>query len=231
MLRSIYLYNFSEVKAVQELIEKFQEDFDEILQDEFTSDELEVFEPKLEELANVYGQPIFSELKFEDFEVPEESYLKFKFIFESCKSCVVLENVADLYTNPFQVSYLMELMRFFDEGLIDLGNFQPLQTKQEFEKDLRSYTNMMNLRPKQFSPKKEIPTDLSPIERELLEIRTLLKNNLAPPALPEKTQHLLQTIISNLGDSNHVLRCSGMNPKDFTDNLEKLRLALKAKKS
>jgi hypothetical protein len=121
-----YFYLSIQVKTLEEIIKAHQLHFEEIIKDNFDDDEIAGFETQLDGIAAIYAQPLLSELTFEDFyssPVEEEDQ---RIFFSSCVSSIAFENMPYLEANPFQVSYLKELLTRFDEVLIDQGGVTEL---------------------------------------------------------------------------------------------------------
>lgn len=236
MARTLTFFFPLKVPELDALVTAFQKEFDELIQDSFTEDELEVMEKKLDALAAVYVNPILQELTFEDFEA-DEIHRNF---FESCRSSLLLENLPYLETNPFQVSWLELFLGRFSDFLADKGNLSALVTKKEFFADLSRYKNMDPLtkpakpepRPLQHGLKAPVlPIDFLIVDvyRELSRIEASGKLPAALEAVSgfEKARRIYAIMKDGKLDANSLLGLSGLNPKEFDDNLEKLKFILK----
>lgn len=236
MSKTLTFYFPLKVPELDALVESFQKEFDELIKDTFSDDELEHIEKKLDALAAVYVNPILSELTFDDFEA-DESLRSF---FTSCRSSLLLENLPYLESNPFQVSWLQMFLKRFSEFLVDRGNLDLLETKEKFLSNLSRLKNMDGLiapvKPQAPAPQHGIKAPVLPIDflildvyRELDRLHEQGKMNAALEAVAdrEKARRLFAIMKEGRLDANSLLRISGLIPKDFDDNLEKLKFILK----
>ncbi len=236
MARTLTFYFPLKVSELDALVTSFQKEFDELVKDSFTEEELEIMEKKLDALAAVYVNPVLEELTFEDFEA-DEIHRNF---FESCKSTLLLENLPYLETNPFQVSWLQLFLGRFSDFLADKGNLSALVTKKEFLAELSRLKNMDPLvrpakpepRPLQHGVKAPVlPIDFLIVDvyKELGRLHESGKMSAALEAVAgfEKARRLYAIMKEGKLDANSLLSLSGLNPKDFDDNLEKLKFILK----
>jgi hypothetical protein len=193
----------------------------------------------LDSIAAIFVQPIFSELTFDDFYAHENLAEKQKTFFQSCQSSICLENLPDLHSHPFQVTYLVELLRNFDEVLIDTGGVNELCFKNAYLEQLRKNKNIFSLVPN-INPKPTAVKTLSPIDpidfliQDVYKELDLTRNSGRLKHLgdaledaPEKVTKLYLAIKDETYDATTMLKASGLNAKDFDDNLEKLKFLLR----
>ena len=234
MSDSHLLFLKTETTVLERLFESFQEEFDELLQDNFTDDELEVFEKKLDALAAVYIQPLSNELSFDDFYADPRKEDEQRKFFEECRSLITFENFPYLETNPFQVTYLQELLKKFDEILVDRGGTYELLFKDEYLSYLNGFKNIDPLiraaRPAPLITRTSKPVD--PIDFLILHVGSELKRlegvSLPLQELPEKIRTIYDVMISEEEkDASYLLSKTGLNAKDFDDGLERLKFWLK----
>ncbi len=235
MSKTLTFYFPLKVSELDALVEAFQKEYDELMKDLFSDDELEHIEKKLDALAAVYVGPVLSELRFDDFEA-DESYRNF---FESCRSSLLLENVPYLETNPFQVSWLQEILKNVTECLVDKGNLSGLMTKETFLTEVSRYKNMDGLIAKEkVRPELQhgISAPVLPIDflildvyKEMERLRAESKIALALEKVAEfeKVRRLFTIMKEGNLDAYSLLKISGLSPKDFDDHLEKLKFLLK----
>jgi hypothetical protein len=224
----------TEVGVLEKLFESFQEEFDELLEDNFTDEELVVFEKKLDKLAAVYIQPLSNELSFDDFYADSKKEDEQRDFFEKCRGLITFENLPYLETNPFQVTYLQELLKKFDEVLIDRGGMNELSFKDEYLSYLQNFKNIDPLlsvaRPAPVITRTSKPVD--PIDFLILHVGNELKRlegvSLPLHELPEKVRKIYDVMISEEEkDASYLLGRTGLNAKDFDDGLERLKFWLK----
>jgi predicted CopG family antitoxin len=234
MSKTLSFYFPLKVSELDALMESFKKEFDELIKDSFSDAELELVEKKLDALAAVYVSPVLSELTFEDFEADES----LRAFFESCKSMVLLENVPYLESNPFQVSWLQMFLGKFSSYLVDRGDLT-LGTKQTFLEELGKYKNFDGLivtekkaPPLQHGTKAPIlPIDflILDVYRELDRLKSQEKMSAALEVVAsmDRPRRLFTIMKEGRLDADTLLRLSGLNPKDFDDNLEKLKFTLR----
>lgn len=227
------------LKELEKLIEAHRLDFEELINDTFMDSDLEKYEYLLDAIAVVTAQPLISELTFDDFYFSESEEIKQRSFFGECKSSICIENLPDLHNNPFQVTYLIELLRNFSEALIDRGGIHEVQFKKDYLEELKKYKNIFSLIPEE--PKKSIEVKtlapVDPIDFLILDVYKeldRLKNSDKLPdvahgieAQPEKTKITYKAMLGDRLDASLLLRKSGLNAKDFDDNLERLKFYLK----
>ncbi|MES2526326.1 MAG: hypothetical protein V4598_04540 [Bdellovibrionota bacterium] len=236
MSKTLTFYFPLKVPELDALVAAFQKEFDELINDTFSEDEMELVEKKLDALAAVYVGPLLSELSFDDFE-SEEAHRDF---FNSCKSSLLLENVPYLETNPFQVSWLQMFLGRFSDFLVDKGNLTNLLPKESFLNELTRYKNMDGLiqveKPKAPALAHGVKAPVLPIDFLILdvykELERIRANGMILVALEkvaemDKVRRLFVLMKEGKLDAHSLLSLSGLIPKDFDDNLEKLKFLLR----
>jgi hypothetical protein len=240
MSKSLYLYTQLNVSELSSLMENFQKQFDEFLADSFTEEELEQFEQKLDQMAEVVCQPILAELTFEDLTADPAREEEQKKFFEKSRSSICLDHLPYLETNPFQVTYLKDLLNRLGEVLIDQGGVTELKFKNDYLMSLNRYGDASKLaKLETYIPEPRVKTKapVDPIDflvhdvyREMNRVKksgTLLQALEGLQEQNEKTKKLFFVMREEDLDSDGLLRKSGMNAKDFDDYLEKLKFYLK----
>jgi hypothetical protein len=235
MSSSQYFYLQTPLSDLEKIIESFQEDFDTMLKDSFSDDELTQYERSIDNIAAVFVQPIISELSFDDFYVWEEVAESQRRFFENCKSSICLENMPYLQSNSFQVTYLIELLKKFDEVLIDRGGVNELMFKEEYLKTLSRFKTIDSLlgvkeeKPvlsKPFIPVHQIDFFVVDVYKEIERLKR--EEKLSGVTLPsEKKMKILEIMKQERLATEELLKKSGLNAKDFDDHLEGLKFALK----
>ncbi len=236
MSKTLTFYFPLKVSELTALVEGFKKEFDELINDTFSDDEMESIEKKLDALAAVYVNPVMSEITFQDFE-SDEAHREF---FDSCKSTLLLENLPYLETNPFQVSWIELFLKRFPDFLVDRGNLLSLESKEEFFSSLSRLKNMDTLlkpaKPIPLAPQHGIKAPVLPIDflivdvyKEMVRLRESGKITLALEAVSqfEKARRLFTIMKEGKLDAYSLLQLSGLSPKDFDDHLEKLKFILK----
>lgn len=228
MSKSLYIYLRESLKDLETIVEGHQEEFDALLGDTFSDEELTRYERMIDAISTIEVQPILSELSFDDFYAkPSEENLQ-KDFFQSCRSSLCLDNLPFLETNPFQVTYLKDLLWTLGDALVDRGGVQELLFKKEYMEELRKFKTIESL--VQTEPKLVKPQIvLGPVDKLVQDIYKELARLSDPDGspLPEKTQKLLQIMKTPDLDSSQIFKTSGLIPKDFEDHLEKLKFFLK----
>jgi hypothetical protein len=231
-----YFYLPIQVKTLEEIIKAHQLHFEEIIKDNFDDDEIAGFETQLDGIAAIYAQPLLSELTFEDFyssPVEEEDQRSF---FSSCVSSIAFENMPYLEANPFQVSYLKELLTRFDEVLIDQGGVTELCFKASYMKQLGKFKSIDQFLSPKFPQTQAIKSFLpvDPIDFLVLDVYQEIKRLKSQSTLPgwqdfpeEKARKLYYVMTQEHLDPASLYSKSGLSPKDFDDFLEKLKFWLK----
>lgn len=235
MSRSHYFYfNFS-LFELEAIVESHQKEFDILLEDLFTEDELIYFEKQIDSIAAVYVQPILDELSFEDFyadPIREEEQRKF---FASAQSSICLENLPYFETNSFQVSYLKHLLNKIPEVLIDQGGVSELVFKEGYQRILNQYKDIDSFLPKVLNKPIEVKTKrpVDPIDFLILDVYKelgRLKNAGIEIDLSEqgdRTKKIIKVMLSGQLDASELLKRSGLGAKEFDDGLERVKFWLR----
>lgn len=236
MSKTLTFYFPLKVPELDALVAAFQKEFDELINDSFAEDEIELVEKKLDALAAVYVGPLLSELSFDDFEADESM----RAFFETCRSSLLLENVPYLETNPFQVSWLQMFLGRFGHFLADKGNLSALIPKENFLAELSRLKNMDGLihteKPKIAPLQHGVKAPVLPIDFLILdvykELDRIRENGMILVVLEkvaemDKVRRLFVLMKEGRLDAHSLLSLSGLIPKDFDDNLEKLKFILK----
>lgn len=239
MARALYFYLPLPLDLVEQHVESHQEEFDDYLAELFSEDELIAFERSLDAIAAIFPQPVSSELSFDDFYAGAGEEELQRVFFESCASCICLENLPDLHDNPFQVTYLQHLLRRFEEVLIDQGGVEELRFKDSFLEELEGLKNVDSLigsaleKPIASAPVRAVfPIDflVQDVYKEFDRLRHHHRIYAAVElleTLPEKTQKLYKVMAQETLDADSLLRKSGLIPKDFGDCMERLKFFLR----
>lgn len=235
MSNAHYFYFRLSVQDLDKKVKAFQLDFDHLVNDTFSETELASLETLLDEIGAVFVQPIFSEMTFDDFYSKESEESKQRDFFAAARSSICLENIPAFETNPFQVTYLVELLRDFDEVLIDSGGVNELMFKKEYVDNLKKYKNIFSLIADEPKKPLEVKTTrpVDPIDFLIQDVYLQLNRldsvevSIWVKELPEKTQKVYQSMKDETLDASTLLKKSGLNAKDFDDNLERLKFFLK----
>jgi hypothetical protein len=239
MTQAHYFYFLTPLEELERVVKAHQHDFDELINDTFSETELVAFEKLLDCISAIFVQPVISELTFDDFYPKISEIEKQRSFFEEAKSSICLENLPDFHTNPFQITYLIELLREFDEVLVDTGGVNELVFKNEYIQNLKRFKNIFSLLPQNEVRPLELKTKkpVDPIDFLILdvfkEIDRLKENNLISFVLnqlenqSEKLKKTFFALQDEKVDASALLRKSGLNAKDFDDNLERLKFFLK----
>jgi hypothetical protein len=214
-------------------LEIFSEDFDILLKDTFDDEELEVFAQKVDDLAAVYVQAISGELRFDDFISSSGESIAQEEFFKEVQSSLCFEHLPFLETNPFQVTYLLELLKRFQEVLIDRGGVFPLIFKDDFIKELLGYKTIDKLIPNRpphlVRAISSFPID--PIDflvRDVYDAFERIKDH-APSdeGLSLNVKQIYRLIQLGRLNPSDLFRKSGLNAKEFDDGLEQLKFWLR----
>lgn len=235
MSQSLYLYTPVSFRTLEEVVEAFKEEFDNLLKDSFTEHELEVFEKQIDNIAAIFAQPILEELTFDDFYADPVFENDQRMFFERCKSTIVLDNLPYLESNSFQVSYLKLLLSKFDDVLVDRGGVTELCFKAQFEKDLEKYKTIDSLlRPVEKAPevRKISSRPVDPIDFLILDVYKELNRLKGVPVNPEGLPPKIIKIFAVIEaepklDADSLLRKTALNAKDLDDGLERLKFWLR----
>lgn len=233
MSRSHYFYFKLSVKDLESIVAAYQIEFDTLLEDCFSDDELALYEKQVDAIAAVYVQPILSEMSFDDLYADEKNEQQQRSFFESARSSICLENLPYFESNPFQVTYLKALLSKFPEVLIDRGGVNELVFKDDYLKELSRYKDIDFLIPEYVPPKAEVKTSkpVDPIDffvRDVyLEIERLRGHEINLEGQSEKLKKIFLVMSAEKLDSSALLRKTGLNAKEFDDTLERLKFWLK----
>lgn len=225
------LFLQSDVRTTQTVVEAFQEEFETLLKDLYTDEELEMIESKLDAIAAVYVQPVSSEISFDDFYFHEESENEQRRFFDSCRSLITFENLPFLETNIYQVTYLKDLLKKFDDFLIDTGGVSELQTKSQFMEYLGKFKDIDH------GVKKETPVAPKPMKKSIpvdpidfliqdvyKEFDRVKGKELPFEELSEKVFAIYAVMRhERIEDGSELLKRVGLNAKDLDDGLERLK--------
>lgn len=230
---SLTLFLPLKVKELEKVVEAFQEEFDSILDETFSEDELTLFEKQIDAIAAIYVQPVLTDLSFDDFYPDPEFETEQKTFFESARSSILIENLPYLENNPFQVSYLKELINKFSEVLIDRGGVSELIFKEKFLSTLRNLKTIEHYTASN-EEKKVMPVvakSIDPIDFLIAdvykEVDRLKESDVDFKDLNPKLVQLFEVMKRDRLDSMSLFRRSGLNAKDFDDGLEKLKFFLR----
>lgn len=239
MARTHYFYFHLTVKELECLIEAHQVDFDALVKDSLSDEILLLQEKLLDDLGAVIVQPILSELSFEDFYPDPNLENEQRAFFATCRSSLCLENLPYFQTNPFQVTYLLLLLQRVNEVLIDQGGVSALVFKKSYLEELNKYKNLDSLITKESEKILETKTTkpVHPIDFVVLDVykeldRLMLANKMflvteQIATQSEKVQKLCTIMRGEKLDANTLLKKSALIPKDFGDDLERLKFFLK----
>lgn len=230
----ISLFLKTDVRTTQGLVETFQEEFETMLKDLYTDDELEMIETKLDAIGAVYVHSISSEISFDDFYFHEDSEKELRGYFNSCRSMITIENLPYLENNVYQVTYLKDLLKKFDDFIVDVGGVSELMTKEDYInylsqfKDIDGSSKPVSVKPK--ITKQIIPVD--PIDFLILDVNKefeRLKNKELPfEELSEKVFSIYAVLRhERIHDNTDLLKRVGLNAKDLDDGLERLKFWLR----
>lgn len=234
MSRTHYFYFRLGVSELDQIVKVHQTEFDQFLKDNFDDHELAPFETMLDSIAAIYVQPILPDLTFDDFYASENEEESQRVFFNAARSSICLENLPYFESNPFQVSYLIQLLERFDEVLIDQGGVNELIFKSNYLKELRKHKSMESLlgasqvKPAVIS-KPNRPVD--PIDFLILDVyRELDRLGTAAHVAgqSEKVQKIFRAFQGDRADATELYRRSGLSPKDFDDCLERLKFWLRS---
>lgn len=228
MTKTLLIYSPLSVVDLALKVEAHQEEFDILLGDSFSDEELEAHEATLETIASIEVQPILEELTFDDLVANPEDEERQRAFFKTCRSCICLEHLPYLENNPFQVTYLIDLLWTLDDVLIDQGGMEELVFKKTYLTELKRFKTMEVLLPKE---KPVLPQSLGPVDQLFMdvyrEVDRLKAAEISAGERPEKLIELYNLVLRGKTDATTLLRQSGLNPKDFGDRLESLKFFLK----
>jgi hypothetical protein len=245
MAFTYYFYSSHSVDGLKVILDKTELAFDELLQSYEEQSYIKENEKLISLLANVIPGPILAELSFDDFSVEEGRLKEMEAYFQNAKSCLVLENVPYLQTNPFQVSWILFLLNFLGPCMIDTGSITPLKNNLDLmailkkSKSLEQVLNLSPLVPVSKSPAGNfIPVEpLDFIVRDVFKEFERLQNENQLGVIErsiesnEKMKKLFLVIKNNFSHGPlpaiNLCQKSNLNPKDFGDFLERLKFLMK----
>ncbi len=224
-----------ELKTLESLLSAYQEDFDHYLAELFSEHELVAFESKLDAIAAVSAQPMF-DVSFDDFYPDPENEEDQRAFFARCRSTLVIENLPFFESNPFQVTYLNDLLNKFDEVLIDRGGVSELIFRDLYLAGLRRFKAIDT-----FTPKPKVVSILNSAARPLQPVdpidflvrdvyRELDRLGGGLPSSDElspKARKILEAVRTERTSPDELLRRAGLNAKDLDDGLESLKFWLR----
>jgi hypothetical protein len=237
MSKSLILFLPCSLSYLNEVVEKHQQNFQILLGDIFDESEIESFDHYLETISAISSGPMMSELSFDDLDVNREQEQQQRAFFNNCKSSICLENLPFLDSNPFQVSYLIELLNCFDQALVDFGASSPLMFKEDFLKHLSTYKSIDALKPpppplptriQKFLPVDPIDFLVADVYQEITRLQKSHKLPLWQNVIHQGQKKLLYVMSDHYLDPATLFIKSGLNPKEFDDTMEKLKFWLKS---
>lgn len=235
MGRSLNIYTHLRLPQLDLLVKAHQAHFDEFLEDSFTDEELNQYETLIDGIAAVWVQPILPDLSFEDFYADEKTEVLQRDFFQSAQSSILLDNLPFFENNPFQISYLQMLLKRLGDVLIDRGGVSHLMFTQDYLPEISKFKTaeaFIDEGPK-IPQITSIPgRPVHPIDFLVLDVYREVKRlkgsqHLNLTLMPEKTNKIYQVMQTPDLDASEILKLSGLIPKDFGDNLERLKFILK----
>ncbi len=237
MSRTHYFYFKHSVHELEQIVTSHQVEFDALLEECFSEYEMLAHEKMIDSIAAVYVQPILSELSFDDFYADEKMENEQRMYFSSARSSICLDHLPYFESNPFQVTYLKNLLLNFSEALIDRGGVHELVFKEQYLSELSKYKDIDSLIPqfKEKIPELKTNRPVDPIDFLILDVyREIdrLKNagtffSLNVDDQSEKFKKVFLVMSEEKSDSSGLLKKCGLNAKDFDDTLERLKFWLR----
>lgn len=237
MSRCHYFYFKLSVLELEQVVASHQEDFNALLGDCFSEHELMSFEKMIDSIAAIYVQPILNDLSFDDFYADEKTQDQQRSFFLASKSSICLDHLPYFETNPFQVTYLKNLLLHFSEVLIDKGGVHELIFKEQYFAELAKFKDLDSLIPKfdgvisnvkSHKPIDPIDFLIHDVYREIDRLKKSGKfSELSVEEQSEKFKKIFYVMGDEKSDSTGLLMKSGLNAKDFDDTLERLKFWLK----
>jgi hypothetical protein len=245
MAFTYYFYSSHSVDGLKVVLEKTETAFDELLQSYEDQPYIKENEKLISLIANVIPGPILAELSFDDFSVEEGRTDEMQTYFSKAKSCLVLENVPYLQTNPFQVSWLTLLLNFIGPCMIDTGSITPvkncddlkiiLKKSKSLEQvlDIAIKPNVVKSAPQNFIPVEPLDFIVRDVFREFQRLQNENRLEVIERSIEsnEKMKKLFWALKNNFSDgptsAENLCRKSNLNPKDFGDFLERLKFLMK----
>lgn len=239
MSRSHYFYFHLSLDELETLVDIHQKEFDTLLEESFSDEELLTYEIMIDSIGALYVQPILEELSFDDFYANPHMEDQQHDFFKYCRSSIALENLPYLENNPFQVTYLKILLSRFGEVLIDPGGVSELQFKEDYLKELNrfkgidellQYTKPIEVHAWTSMPIEPIDFLVQDVYKELERLSLAGKGKELEEVIKEqnaKIQKLFLVLNKGHFDASLLYQKSGLSPKDFDDYLEKLKFTLR----
>lgn len=235
MANNHYFYTKYSLSDLDLIVSDHQKVFNHSLEDLFSDDELLRYENLIDSIAAIYVQPILSDLSFDDFYADSVFESEQKSYFLECRSSICLENIPYLETNPFQVSYLLELLGLLPGILVDRGGVNELLFEKDYGRMLTRFKKMEDLvsqvTPRPIEVKTSKPVD--PIDfyiRDVyFELERLRDQKISIDELSPKIQKIFHVMEMGHFDASELLKRVGLNPKELDDGLERLKFWLKKK--
>lgn len=239
---AITLYTHHSLKVLRELHKLnsswLDEHIDEIelrLKDDQRLTQLDRF---CDELCAVELHSVIEGLSLEDFEYAPEFQLEFSEFFKEVQGCVSFIGLTDPSLNPLLASFMEHWLSGVKDGLIDLGGLNEVMKKSIYLEQLKSLPSTrkwLESLPKTKEKLRSIKIHDNPIQQIIDDIILLLQQSKEPALLSfeadinqqAKLLALWGPIKNKVYDARDLLSASGMQPKDFGDSLERLRLLMK----
>lgn len=244
-MNTLTIYTSLSLNEAQEKLRSYSDWLEDYLQELYDSTDdselLSAIDHYTEELPLIEGHPIHEELCFDDFDTREDFRRSFEQIFESCRSCFVLYNIADYHLNPLQVSVVLGLLAKLPEGLVDAHGEEFIYSLESYREHLESSYKSINEaldiapdgRPTQEKKLTVLAVD-NPIDYKILQIQQLMAEpsvidfNEIRTLIPE-ISNSLELILAGEKNSAKLLRTTELNAKDFGDAIERVYLIIKSK--
>lgn len=226
MSKSLHIFLPYTQKELLKIIEDYQSDFDEILKEEFSEDELESLADSLDTLASVDVTSRTQDVTIDDFEIENKDLPLMSDAFGKTKSVLVFDELPFLDTHPLQVTYLKNLLWSFREGIVDRGGVNKLIFLKDYLLILKKYKGMDALNLSVPEVQKVVipgPTDpLSVIYELVLNSKISEINHHS-----EKMKMIFHLIRNQKISKENLFKESRLSLKDFGDEIERLRIYLK----
>jgi hypothetical protein len=237
MFTSLTLFFPLKVTELEFAVNSFGDHFDLLLKDNFSDEELLIYEDKIDSIGAFFVQPVLNELCFDDFYFHPDQESEQRRFFNDCKSSISVENIPYLENNPFQVTYFVEFFKGFNNVLIDPGGVFELMFKNQFLSEIKGFKGIDSLlngtnqkEALSFAPLREDPVQSLIIEvyKELDRLKLKLPST---SELSEKAEKIYLIMSSQMNSQKwhgaDLMKQTGLNPKDFGDALERLKFWLK----
>ncbi len=235
-----YFYTAHRLEELKQIVSTIQEDFEALIKDHEDDLYVREHERELAALANPIAQPILIDMSFDDFYVKEGEFELMRGLFDQSKSCLCLEEIPYLASNPFQVTWLQMLLPKLGAGLVDTGGVNVVKTLQNFEVEVKRYKSLLHMlgvkteaivvKSTPFRPVEPLDFTLRDVYLEFERIKRSNGFARVEEALETSSEKMkkLYSVTKDAQDSTSIiLRKSGLHPKDFGDFLESLKFFLK----